>query len=167
MLQIARQAGVGRVTLYGHFATRAELIDAALSDVLIRGDDALSALDLSGDPATALDALVASSWDLLDEARAVLAAAQRELPAARIRELHRDVEARVAVLLERGQAEGAFRTDQPVSWLLATMHALMHGAAEEIAAGRLDPGDAASLLQATLRAAFAPPAGVSRVSGQA
>lgn len=155
--QIAQDAGVGRVTLYGHFATRAELVDTALSVVLERGNQALAALDLDGDPQEAFGRLVVSSWTLLEESRSLLAAAQRELPQGRIRELHDDVEVRVRRLVERGQREGVFRDDLPIEWLLATMHALMHGAADEVAAGRLERDQAGSLLQATLLAAFASP----------
>src|SRR5699024_4332178 len=36
---IAAEAGVGRMTLYGHFQTRAELIEEALVDSLDRGED--------------------------------------------------------------------------------------------------------------------------------
>lgn len=154
--EIAQAAGVGRVTLYGHFASRAELVEAALIDVLDRGNEALSALDLDAAPPEALARLVDSSWSLLEESRSLLAAAQRELPQGRVRELHDVVEARVRALVVRGQDEGAFRDDLPVDWLLATMHALMHGAADEIAAGRLEPNRAGPLLQATLLAAYAP-----------
>lgn len=157
MAQIAQAAGVGRVTLYGHFSSRAELIDAALADVLHRGNRVLEQLDLDGDPREALGRLVVSSWKLVDESRSLLAAAQRELPEGRIRDLHRDLEGRVQRLLERGQHEGLFRADLPVDWLLATMHALMHGAANEIAAGRLEPEDAGPMLRATLLAAYALP----------
>lgn len=156
MAQIADVAGVGRVTLYGHFATRADLIDAALADVLDRGNRVLEGLDLDGDARAAFGRLVDSSWRLLDESRALLAVAQRELPQGRIRDLHEDLEGRVRRLLERGQREGVFRGDLPVAWLLATMHALMHAAADEIAAGRLEPDHAGPFLQATLLAAYAP-----------
>lgn len=157
MAQIAHAAGVGRVTLYGHFSNRAELIDAALADVLRRGNDVLEQLDLDGDPREALGRLVVSSWKLVDQSRSLLAAAQRELPEGRIRDLHRGLEGRVRRVLERGQQEGLFRADLPVDWLLATMHALMHGAANEIAAGRLEPDDAGPMLRATLLGAYAPP----------
>lgn len=166
--QIAQAAGVGRVTLYGHFATRAELVDTALADVLDRGNAALAELDLGGDPRAALATLVASSWQLLDESRALLIAAQRELPLGRIRDQHQEIEARVRSLLERGQSQGVFRDDLPVSWLLTTMHALMHAAAEEITADRLDPADAPRLLEATLLPAFArTDAGASRIGDHA
>jgi TetR/AcrR family transcriptional regulator, mexCD-oprJ operon repressor len=66
--------------------------------------------------------------------------------------------ARVERLIARGQAEGEFRADLPRSWLVATFYSLMHGAAEEVDAGRLDPDQAAGVLTATLQAAFATPA---------
>lgn len=153
---IAAAAGVGRMTLYGHFKTRADLVEAALLDALDRGDEILSRLDLGGDPRRAFDALIESSWMLVDQSRALLTAAQKELPPARIRELHEKAEAHVRGLLERGQHEGAFRNDLPVSWLLATTHVVMHGAADEIAAGRLTPEEAPRYIRATLQAAFAP-----------
>lgn len=159
MAQIAEAAGVGRMTLYGHFSTRAELLDAALVDVLKDSNRVLGELDLDGEPREAFGRLVASSWTLLDEVRALVVAAQRELAPARIRELHDGLEGRVRRLLERGQREGAFRDDLPVAWLLATMHALMNGAADEVASGRLDPAQAGPLLQATLLAAYAPQVG--------
>ncbi|WP_181696152.1 TetR/AcrR family transcriptional regulator [Nocardia sp. GTS18] len=155
---IAAEAGVGRMTLYGHFATRAELIEAALVESLERGDAVLSEVPLDGRPAEALARLVEASWNLVDQSRALLAAAQKELSATRIRELHEKAEARMRDLLERGQREGAFRGDLPVSWLLATAHVVMNAAAEEIAAARLDPGDAARFIDAVLQPAFAPAA---------
>jgi len=153
--QIAAEAGVGRMTLYGHFRTRPELIEAALVDSLDRGEAVLHEVDLNGDARQAFSRLITSSWTLVDQSRALLAAAQKELPPARIRELHQKAEARVRDLLARGQREGAFRTDLPVSWLLATTHVVMHGAADELSAGRLTPEDAARFIDTTLQAAFA------------
>lgn len=154
---IAADAGVGRMTLYGHFKTRAELIEAALTDSLERAEDVLADVSLNGDAREAFSRLIASSWKLLDQSRGLLAAAQNELPPARIRELHEKAEARMRGLLERGQHEGTFRNDLPVSWLLATTHVVMNGAAEEISAGRLDAEDGARVIDATLQPAFAAP----------
>ncbi len=152
---IATEAGVGRMTLYGHFSTRAELIDAALIDSLERGEEVLAKVSVDGDASAAFSRLIRSSWVLVDQSRTLLTAAQKELPAARIREMHEVSEARMRSLLERGQREGVFRTDLPVSWLLATTHVVMNGAAEEITAGRLDPDDAAHFIDTTLQPAFA------------
>jgi len=151
---IAAEAGVGRMTLYGHFQTRAALIEAALVESLERGEEVLREVPLDGDAREAFARLVASSWVLVDQSQALLAAAQKELPAARIRELHESAEARMRGLLLRGQREGAFRADLPVSWLLTTTHVVMNGAAEELRTGRLDPDDAPWFIDAILLPAF-------------
>ncbi|MFD6033687.1 TetR/AcrR family transcriptional regulator [Streptomyces griseoincarnatus] len=155
--EIARAAGVGRVTLYAHFASRAEVVDAAMSRAIDRGNEALDAVDLTGDPLLALARYVDVSWHLVDQARALLVAAQRELPPGRIRELHSGPAARVETLIARGRAEGAFRTDLPIAWLVNVLHSIMHSAAEEIRAGRLSSDRAAAHITATVLAAFTPP----------
>ena len=152
---IAVEAGVGRMTLYGHFKSRAELLDAALVDGLERAESVLSGVDLDGDPAQALARLIESSWSLLDQVSSLLVAAQKEVPGRRIREMHQKAEARMRGLLERGQAEGVFRDDLPVGWLLAVTHATMNAAAAESTAGRLRPADAPGFINAVLLQAFA------------
>ncbi|HJE77674.1 MAG TPA: TetR/AcrR family transcriptional regulator [Brevibacterium epidermidis] len=152
---IAAEAGVGRMTLYGHFKTRAELIDATLVDGLDGAEAVLADVPLDGDPSEAFEALITSSWMLLERIRAVLVVAQRELQPARIREMHEKAEARMRGLLERGQREGAFRADLPVDWLLAVTHLTMNAAAEEVTAGQLDRDDAARVIVTTLHSAFA------------
>lgn len=155
--EIARAAGVGRVTLYAHFASRAEVVDAAMSRAIDRGNEVLDTVDLTGDPLLALARYIEAGWHLVDQARALLAAAQRELPVGRIHELHAGPAARVEALIARGRAEGAFRTDLPVAWMVNVLHAVMHSAAEEIRAGRLTSDCAASHITATVVAAFTPP----------
>jgi len=155
---IAAAAGVGRITLYGHFKTRAELVDAVLTRTIERADAILDATDTTGDPRDALARLIASSWQLVHEFRNILLAAQRELPAERIRGVHDPLLRRVQSLIGRGQRAGTFRSDLPRQWLTTTAFSLMHAAAEDAAAGRIKPGDAAGLITATLQAAFTPPA---------
>lgn len=154
MADIAAEAGTGRQTLYGHFKTRTELIDAALAESIERGEEVLSQVSLDGDPVEAFRRLVAASWGLVADSRALLAAAQKELPADRIREMHEKAEARMRGLLQRGQREGALRSDLPVGWLLATTHVVMNGAAEEVRSERLDPDDAPWFIDAILLPAF-------------
>ena len=57
-------------------------------------------------------------------------------------------------LIEQGQRAGTFRRDMPQQWLITTTYSLMHAAAQDAAAGRLDADDAAGLITATLLAAF-------------
>ena len=49
MADIAKEAGLGRVTLYGHFATRPLLIDAVVAHIIQRGEHTLAAVDLDGE----------------------------------------------------------------------------------------------------------------------
>ncbi|MEV0321627.1 TetR/AcrR family transcriptional regulator [Streptomyces sp. NPDC050658] len=152
--EIARVAGVGRVTLYGHYPTRADLVDAACVHAMEQGEAVLAEVDLDGGPEQALTRLIASTWMLVERSRSLLAAAQKALPPDRIQTLHAEPMRRVLHLLERGQGEGVFRTDLPASWLVSVMHNVMHGAAQEVNAGRLRPDDAAGFIAATLIGAF-------------
>lgn len=156
--EIARAAGVGRVTLYGHFESRDVLVEAALVRVLAQGDAVLDALDLSGDPRAALRALIESSWLLIARAGTVLEAAVVVLPAGRVRQLHAKPEQRVGELLRRGQAEGVFRSDLPTAWLAGALHHLMKGAAADVRTGQLDEADAPRFITETILPAYAPPA---------
>lgn len=158
---IAAAAGVGRITLYGHFPSRPELIDATFAYALDQADQVLAAVDLSGEPRQALARLIASSWQIVDRYRGALAAAQRELPPERIRAHHGQPMNRVEALLTRGQQAGAFRTDLPLDWLVALFYTVMHGAAAEITAGRLPAADAPRMITATLLAAYTPPGTLS------
>jgi TetR/AcrR family transcriptional regulator, mexCD-oprJ operon repressor len=153
---VARAAGVGRVTLYGHFPSRQALIDAVLAHAIGKAHTALEAETLADGPAPeALSRLIHSSWRVVDHHRSLLAAAQHELPPARIRHHHDQAMARVERLIARGQAEGDFRTDLPRPWLVTTFYSVLHSAAEEVDAGRLDPAQAPQVLTTTLLAALA------------
>ncbi|GAA1571165.1 hypothetical protein GCM10009804_29440 [Kribbella hippodromi] len=155
--EIAKAAGVGRVTLYGHFPSRGELVDAVFVQAIATGEEELGKVDLSGDPRAALSRLIESSWQLVDHFRALLLAAQEALPPGRVRELHADPMTRVERLLERGRTQGVFRSDLPSAWLVSVMHNVMHGAAAEIQAGRITSEQAGPYINATLLAAFTPP----------
>jgi AcrR family transcriptional regulator len=156
MGEIAAEAGLGRVTLYGHFKTRAELVDAVLTRTVTEADQTLEGLDLTGDPVLALAALTSKSWIVVNRFRGVMSAAQRELPADRIRDSHDRIMARVQALIEHGRQTGAFRSDLPTEWLVATAINLMHAAADEVTSGRLDESEAGLYLVATILSAYTP-----------
>ncbi|REE99885.1 TetR/AcrR family transcriptional regulator [Thermomonospora umbrina] len=154
---IAKAAGVGRMTLYGHFRTRAQLVEAALVDALAAGERALSAVDLTGDAREVLARLLDSSWSLVAESTALLTAAQGTLPAGRVRELHAAPAQRIEELVRRGQDQGVFRTDMPIAWLVDVVHHVLHGAAEATRTGRLAQKDAARVVTVTIQSILAAP----------
>jgi TetR/AcrR family transcriptional regulator, mexCD-oprJ operon repressor len=51
-----------------------------------------------------------------------------------------------------GQNSGTFRSDMSADWLMATFAAIVHTAANEIDAGRLDPDQASSTITNTMLA---------------
>ncbi|MEV8516435.1 TetR/AcrR family transcriptional regulator [Dactylosporangium sp. NPDC051484] len=158
MNDIAKEAGVGRVTLYGHFPSREALVEAALVRLLTEGDKVLEAVDLTGDPRDGLWALMESSWLLIAQAASVQQAAQTVPPPGQVRQPHAKPEQRVHDLIRRGQAEGVFRTDIPADLLARVLHHILLGAATDVAAGRLDTTDAPHLVAEMALAVCAVPA---------
>lgn len=150
MAEIATAAGVGRVTLYGHFSSRTELVDAIFERVVAESDATLEKIDLTGDPAAALDTLIRSSWQIVHQHSSLLAAATSELDPAQVREHHDTPMRRVAELIDRGKSEGVFRSDFSTDWQVACFYALLHGTADEIRTGRIPESDAADILARTL-----------------
>jgi TetR/AcrR family transcriptional repressor of mexCD-oprJ operon len=79
MSDIARAAGVGRMTLYGHFASRDELLRAATNHAAEQIHAAFEELDLDRTPTgEALEALLRASWHMIERHRAFLAAAHHQ-----------------------------------------------------------------------------------------
>ncbi len=161
---IAKAAGVGRMTLYGHFRTRPELVETALIDALHCGEAVLAGIDLSGDAREAMTRLLTSSWSLVAESTALLTAAQKVLSAARLRELHAGAAQRVEQLIRRGQQQGVFRTDLPIVWLVNAVHYILNGAAEENRAGRMETEDVTGVVIATVQSILAVPPSEARAT---
>lgn len=162
MGDIAMAAGVGRVTLYGHFESRAVLIDAVVTRAIADTDAALDAVDLDGDPREALAELIKATWLLTDRFGSLVVAAERVLTPERIYKVHAGPMQRVRRLIGRGQHEGAFRSDLPEEWLVATLHGLIHAAAQAVASGEVTTADAPELINATVQAAFTAPSPAAR-----
>ncbi len=160
MADVAAEAGVGRVTLYAHFPSREQLLQAVVERALAEAHDLLQVDDFDTGPADLLLArLVRKSWHTLDRYRRLRAVAQAELGEQRLREHHdrADIAERLRHLVARGQRQGVFRSDLPVGWLVTTTFSLLHAAADEVTAGRLAPSDAPDVLEATLSAVLSPP----------
>jgi len=152
--QIAAAAGVGRMTLYGHFRVRADLVRDVVARAVGHADDTLSRLPESGDPLDDLTHLIEASWSSVSRQRNILRAAQRELTAEELLGSHDRVMRRLDALIARGRRSGVFRTDVPKRWLTTVAYSLMHAAADEVSAGRLTARQAQASLVATITAAF-------------
>jgi AcrR family transcriptional regulator len=157
MTEIANAAGVGRVTLYGHFASRAVLVDEVFRRVTDEADEVLAATDTTGPPGPALTALLIASWQVVHRFRSVLVAAERELSPERIRGHHDRHLERTRMLVRSGRRDGTFRTDLPEGWLVTLAYTVMHGASAECAAGRLDEASGQRVVVGTVLAALTPP----------
>jgi AcrR family transcriptional regulator len=149
---VAKLAKVSRVTVYAHFQTWEALLEAVVRRAVERCAAVLAAADLgSGPPLDALDRMLTTGWQVLARNGATVGAAVTYLSSAAMRRSHHAVQHQFAELLDRGRADGSFRTDLPVSWLVTGTFALIHACAEEVLAGRLDPAQAASVLITTIR----------------
>jgi AcrR family transcriptional regulator len=155
--EIAKVAGVGRVTLYGHFDSRATLVTAVVDRAIAEGDAALEAVDLDGDPAEALVRLVQATWGVTYRYGALVVAAERVLHQDEMTAAHAAPRARAERLLERGRDEGRFRTDLPVSWLVTILHTVTHAAATAVYNGEMTADVAPGTIAATMLGMTTPP----------
>jgi AcrR family transcriptional regulator len=154
MADIAQAAGVGRVTLYGHFPSREALVAAAVDRAVAEVAEASDAVRARVPPDAPADEVlrehIRTSWEVLDRHRRLFTVAERILPPDVLRDHHGPALADFDTLIARGQAEGRFRTDLPVAWSVTALYSLFHAAAEAVNGGQLDRSDAAAVLEATI-----------------
>jgi len=150
MADIAKAAGVGRVTVYGHFSSREVLLESVLIRTIERSETELAGIDLDGDPVAALERLVRRSWRIVDTFHRLLGAAEETLSNDRILAHHAEPMARVQALIERGQRDGVMRRDLSAEWLSACFTAVLHAAAGELRGGRLTEVEADRAVIATV-----------------
>jgi AcrR family transcriptional regulator len=148
---VAIEAGVSRVTVYAHFPTSEALLEAVVRRAVGRSTAALDeARPDSGPAPEALDRVLAAGWQELDRYGAVGAAAATQLSPDALTRTHESAHERVRGLIERGQADGSFRTDLPAGWLVASCFALVHACAAEVRAGRIDAARGLDVLTTTI-----------------
>ncbi|WP_433376346.1 TetR/AcrR family transcriptional regulator [Streptosporangium sp. CA-115845] len=159
MTDIARAAGVGRVTLYSHFPSREDLLDAVMTHAVQEANAALGAESSQETPAReALEMLIGSSWRILSRYDRLQPATLRILGPERMREHHDQPLVRVRDIIVRGRREGVIRDDLPEDWLVTVFYSLLHAAALEVDAGRLPADAAADTLTTTLLSTLGVPA---------
>jgi AcrR family transcriptional regulator len=158
MSAIAHRAGVVRATVYVHFPTR----EALLGAVTERAFGEIAAVIASaeperGEPADALARVVAATWRTLGRYHSLVAINTGEHSHEELHQSHGAVLGTLVPLIERGQADGAFRGDVPTGWHLAMVMALIHAGSGELRAGRVPPDDAEAAMVATVLGAVAHP----------
>jgi AcrR family transcriptional regulator len=155
MVEIAKAAGVGRVTLYAHFPSREPLLQAVVVRAVAHTTDLLTDAVREDEPADqALGRLLRESWQALDRFGGLATAATRHLDPGWLR-AHHDGPLRLAEqLIARGREEGAFRTDLPLGWQVTIVYTLLHAAAVEAAEARIEPAETGLILERTVLGAL-------------
>lgn len=154
---IAAAAGVGRVTLYGHFESRRALVAEVVARAMKDSNAVLDAVDLTGGAHDALARLLEATWHVTHRYGGLVLAAQAALPEGELREAHDQPAKRVQRLLRRGRREGSIRTDMPLDWQVMLIQGVIHAASGAVHRGEVAAEQAPDLIRSTVLAAFTPP----------
>jgi TetR/AcrR family transcriptional regulator, mexCD-oprJ operon repressor len=155
MAEIARRAGVVRATIYVHFPTRESLLDAVMERAVADVAEATRGAEPQrGEPVEALERVLRATWRELARFHALLAINIARLSSEELRRRHVPVLDQLQPLIERGQEQGFFRRDLPVSWHLAVIRAIVHTASQEIQGGRIPESEAEHAMLSTAIAAI-------------
>jgi TetR/AcrR family transcriptional regulator, mexCD-oprJ operon repressor len=135
MVALAGEAGVSRPTLYAHFKTLTEVLEAAVERVVLDTVATVEATEPDQGPAEdALLQMVEASWQKLAAVDALAAGAAEHLPSEYLHHAHAPLMSITLAVIRRGQREGSLRTDLSPEWLMHAYTALIH-AADSMARG--------------------------------
>jgi TetR/AcrR family transcriptional regulator, mexCD-oprJ operon repressor len=148
--EVAEAAGVGRMTVYGHFPTRSALVAEVAERAVQRTNAELEPLSLAGDPRCALERLLRASWRITFRTGALIVAAEQTLTAQEIHDVHDDLNQRYTQLLERGRNQGQFCVDLPLGWQLTMITCTLHGAVAAVHRGEIEVDEAPELVVRTV-----------------
>jgi TetR/AcrR family transcriptional repressor of mexCD-oprJ operon len=155
MAEIARGAGVVRATIYMHFPTREALLDAVMEHATAQVAEATRQAEPErGEPKEALERVLLATWRQLSQFHNILQININRLSATELHRRHLPITTQIVPLLERGQADGVFRSDVSALWLIAVVRAIVHVASTELQAGRLSEADVERTMLTTAFAAI-------------
>lgn len=148
---VAAAAGVSRPTVYAHFADRGRLVAALVERAGAQAGATFGSARIAEGPAeVALERLVRVGWEQLARHLDIARAAHGDLSIDALHVHHIEAERLITQLVERGQAEGAFRHDLPAQWLASTCLAVIHSAAGLVNSGRMSSPAAVDALVRTV-----------------
>jgi AcrR family transcriptional regulator len=151
MADIARRAGLVRATIYVHFPSREALLEAMTERAFTHvSADMQAAEPERGSADEALVRVLASTWRTLARYHPLIDINTRQHTHEELHHRHGTVLGALQPLVERGQADGVFRSDVPAAWHLGMFMALVHAASGELRAGRVAEADAEAALVATV-----------------
>ena len=152
---VAVQAGVSRVTVYAHFPTWQVLLEAAVERAVGRTMTALQSVRPDdGTAVDALDRMLAAAWQHLAAYQAMATAVAESLSPEAVTRTHQAAHHTIGRLLERGRADGTFRTDLPAGWLITACIALIHACSDQVRAGLIASHNAVRILTTSVRDLF-------------
>ncbi len=156
MAEIARRAGVVRATIYVHFPTRESLLDAVMEHAVAEVAQAMADADPErGDPEEGLERVLRATWKELGRFHALLAINTSRLSVEELRRRHLPMTTLLEPLIKRGQKQGVFRSDLPVSWHVAVIRAIVHTASAELRSGRISEAEVEPVMLTTVFGAIA------------
>jgi TetR/AcrR family transcriptional repressor of mexCD-oprJ operon len=157
MVAIAAEAGVSRPTLYAHFKTINDVVEAAAERAVEASVAAIESAEPGEGPADeALERMIAASWGRLAHFDALARGAAEYLSPRIMHRTHGPVMSHMQALVERGRGDGAFRTDLPADWLVTAVYALIHAADDHARTNGLRRDAALEMLVITVRDLFEP-----------
>jgi TetR/AcrR family transcriptional repressor of mexCD-oprJ operon len=158
MAAIAAEAGVSRVTLYAHFKSLGDVVEALVARAIAASLAVVEEARPEEGPADlALHRVVEASWSMLGSQQAIAGAVAEHLPPDQVRRSHAPLMERLRPLLERGQRDAVFRSDLPADWLVTMYFALVHAADEHARAHRLARARALEMLKLSISDLFIRP----------
>jgi AcrR family transcriptional regulator len=147
ILALAKESGLSRPTVYAHYDSIGAAVEAAVERTVERSQAAFAAAEPeTGPAAAALERLVAASWSQLIGSEGMVVRVREHVSPGAQHRTHGALTAPLHALIERGRADGSFRTDVPADWLVTLYLSLLHGAADHAAAHDVPRDEALALV---------------------